>query len=382
TMAEPNNIHWTADAELVERFVLNRTEPNERKTLEAHLAVCENCRRVVQSEQEFAAGVRRFGRDELKARLKQRIGETKSRQLSWAQVISVAAAIVVLVTIGIYNRWFFQKPDLITTTEQISREPEKIVAAPQEEKKENQPKPAESKDEMVERKQASVPQSRGGGVTALTDAEKTKKSAQEELRINAEHDQTGRVVTPQSSGAAGGAGKESVLGIKADNAIALQRVNVPEMWVEGVMLPDRREQFAAPNAAPVFGAKALKLEERQTRDSRLKMQSNWQVVARGENSQAITLNQMLASSVQVFQRRIQKQANVGSIRTRLNQTPGGLEMTLYLDTLFGDSVFQKARVEPVNEDSLIINIGSQRIGYSIPGGWGNQTMQNKMKQKQ
>ncbi|MBI3788218.1 MAG: zf-HC2 domain-containing protein, partial [Ignavibacteriales bacterium] len=79
---------------MVERFVLNRIEPNERKTLEAHLAVCGACRLAIRSEQEFVAGVRRFGRDELKARLKQRIGETKSRQLSWAQVISVAAAIV------------------------------------------------------------------------------------------------------------------------------------------------------------------------------------------------------------------------------------------------------------------------------------------------
>lgn len=376
-MAESNNIHWTSDNELLERFVLGRMEAEERKTLGAHLAVCENCRLVVQSEQEIVAGVRRFGRDELKARLKQRVGEGKSRQISWTQVISAAAAIVVLVTIGMYNKWFFQKSELTTTTEQISREPEKIAAAPQEAKKENQPAPTVSKDEEFERKQPSVAQGGGRGATTLADTEKTKKVTEEESRINAELDQTGRGVTSQLSAVTQGTGKESVLTLKADNAAALQRTSKPETWIEGVMLPDRREKFAAPSAVQIPSKKGLVLEDRKTGTQQMK-QSNRQVIARGENSQAITLNQMPASSIQAFP----KQMNVRSIQTRINQTPGGLEMTLYLDTLFDDSVFQNARVEPVNEDSLIVNIGSQRIGYSIPGGWGSQTMQNKAKQKQ
>lgn len=380
-MAESNNIHWTTDAELLERFVLNRIEPTERKTLEAHLAVCENCQLAVQSEQEIVAGVRRFGRDELKARLKQRVGETKSPQISWKQIVSAAAAIVVLVTIGIYNKWFFPKPELTTTTEQINREPEKISAAPQEAKKENQPAPAVSKDEGFERKQPSVAQGGGRGATTLADTEKTKKAAEEESRINAELDQTGRGVTSQLSAVTQGAGKESVLTLKADNAAALQRTSKPGKWIEGVVLPDRREKFAAPSAVQIPSKKGLVLEDRKTGAQQMK-QSNRQVIARGENSQAIILNQMPASSIQAPQKQMQKQATARSIQTRINQIPGGLEMTLYLDTLFDDSVFQNARVEPVNEDSLIVNIGSQRIGYSIPGGWGSQTRQNKTKQKQ
>jgi len=61
-----------------------------------------------------------------------------------------------------------------------------------------------------------------------------------------------------------------------------------------------------------------------------------------------------------------------TIETLVEKNPQGLSLTLFRDTLFLDSQIQHASIEPVTEDSLIVNVANERIAYRIPGGWSAQ----------
>ena len=47
-------------------------------------------------------------------------------------------------------------------------------------------------------------------------------------------------------------------------------------------------------------------------------------------------------------------------------------MTLYLDSLIDARDVQQANVETVSGDSLVVNMGNQRIGYKLPTGSNTQ----------
>ena len=55
------------------------------------------------------------------------------------------------------------------------------------------------------------------------------------------------------------------------------------------------------------------------------------------------------------------------IQTLFEQRPGETVLTLYLDSLRNPTELRNARVEQVSRDSIILNIGNQRIGYRLPG---------------
>ena len=46
-----------------------------------------------------------------------------------------------------------------------------------------------------------------------------------------------------------------------------------------------------------------------------------------------------------------------------------MHVIVYLDTLVTEQELQSARIVPIGEDSIILNIGSRQIGYKMPPGW-------------
>ena len=59
------------------------------------------------------------------------------------------------------------------------------------------------------------------------------------------------------------------------------------------------------------------------------------------------------------------------LETLVERSSQGLNLTLYRNTLVQPAEFSRAGVEVVGRDSLIVEIGKERIAYKIPGGWGN-----------
>jgi hypothetical protein len=88
-------------------------------------------------------------------------------------------------------------------------------------------------------------------------------------------------------------------------------------------------------------------------------------------SQTITLSQRPSSALP--ESRVSKSGGevAHSVQTLVERTSKGLNITMYLDAPAGMSNIQRATVEPVTEDSLVVILGSERIAYRIPGGWGS-----------
>jgi len=124
--------HWTEDPVLLEQFVLGRIPAEQLVSLREHLETCNLCREAVEREKEFIGTVRAYGRDRLRLRLKERIERSPSRVVPWPHVLSAAAVILVIVGLGLYNRWW-QEPLLVQSEEQIAGGGKTVAPSPEEE---------------------------------------------------------------------------------------------------------------------------------------------------------------------------------------------------------------------------------------------------------
>jgi len=95
-MSDVNSEHWTMDSDVLESFILQRIDESETGKLAAHLKLCLDCRQRVQTEKEFIAGIRRYGRLEMKYRLQQQVQHNQNKRYDWTQAASIAAAIILM----------------------------------------------------------------------------------------------------------------------------------------------------------------------------------------------------------------------------------------------------------------------------------------------
>ncbi len=70
----------------------------------------------------------------------------------------------------------------------------------------------------------------------------------------------------------------------------------------------------------------------------------------------LPLNQMLGKQ------------NLSQVQTLLRTDASGVSMVLYSDSLFNKNELGQARLQTIREDSVILQIGNQRIGYRLPPG--------------
>ncbi|MBP1691694.1 MAG: putative zinc-finger, partial [Bacteroidetes bacterium] len=148
--------HWTKDEELLGHFVLGKLPDAQRQALERHLQSCPECRKRVDGERLLAAGVQRAGREDMKARLRERLGlgdgrreareeETQygatrsaferppasaapgrsaapvpQRRLNraWVFAAATAACVVIVAGVGILNRWWTPQEPMLATSDQ------------------------------------------------------------------------------------------------------------------------------------------------------------------------------------------------------------------------------------------------------------------------
>jgi len=95
-MEEHVIIHWAQDPDLLEEFVLLRMDAVQIERFRLHLKECSKCRELVEHEQIVAAGIKRHGRDQLRARLQQRLASDDRNPSGRQLFISLAAALVIL----------------------------------------------------------------------------------------------------------------------------------------------------------------------------------------------------------------------------------------------------------------------------------------------
>ncbi len=364
--------HWSDDTELLERFVLNRLEPAKRQELEAHLRSCETCQHAVRTEQELVAGVRRLGRDELKARLKHRLASIRSEEIpvrpvktiwTW-QIASAAAVLLLLIGIGIYNRWFtFREEKQIEEQNQVGQAEGGRTGAEKDENKSAGPAERRSAEPM--KKEPSAPmdrtvRSREGAPSPRgreRDKFADKKIAAGGNAPVAHAPEAG--VTEQ--------GEQPIL--DGGRIQSGESIGTKTLWVDGTLLKSLK--IAAAKKADQFTKSQVESASEQPHKL---------IVQQDGNTQAITLHQQRNDVLPPSRKLRQKQLEGNKVQTFVERTDEGLDMTMYLDSLLDESELRNATVHPVNQDSLVVNFNEQRIGYHIPGGWTSQgTTKTKVK---
>ncbi|RPI02778.1 MAG: hypothetical protein EHM64_13400, partial [Ignavibacteriae bacterium] len=95
-MSDVHSPHWATDPELREAFVFRRLAENEMHSFAEHLEHCVECLQRVQEETEFVAGVRRYGRMEMKHRLMEQVRRIPAKRYDWTSITSIAAAVLIM----------------------------------------------------------------------------------------------------------------------------------------------------------------------------------------------------------------------------------------------------------------------------------------------
>ncbi len=363
-MNNPPSIHWSDDTELLERFVLNRLEPAKRQELEAHLRACETCQRAVRAEQELVAGVRRLGRDELKARLKHRLAATLSVEIpvrrvrtiwTW-QIASAAAVLLLLIGIGIYNRWFtFREEKQIEEQNQVGQAEGGRSEAEKDENK--LAGPAEKSSAETTKKEPSAPMDRT--FRPREGAPRPQERKRDAFADKKTADQSHVPVAHEPEAVVAEQGEQRNL--EGERIQSGKSIGMNTLWVEGTFL--KSPKMAAAKRSDQF---------MKSRSETAAKQRHTLLVQQDGNTQTITLHQQRNDVLPPSRRLRQQQLEGNKVQTFVERTDEGLDMTMYLDSLLDESVLGNATVYPVNQDSLVVNFNEQRIGYRIPGGWAGQ----------
>lgn len=350
TTMQKQDSHWTSDHDLVERYVLYRIDSAERSRLADHLRICEECAHVIRNEEILVAGIQAHGRAALKGRLKERVAAGRGREFSWYQLAGAAAAIVVLITVGVHNRWFM--------TDGVQRSPETLDTM---EEKQSLPlkeqDDAEKRDERIslDQKEEEARHQSEGALAGVPD--QSKSVPQRQIQYESTPAQVAESVSPR-----GPVERYSLSARPVPPTVMMLQKN-PEVWLEGRMLEgearplqalerkDRAEEESKNKAAEMSAARRSK--ERARMEEEIGQQEGLQLVQRPLAD--------LPPSQQTRQRK-----DPESVPALLERSDSLAQLTLFLDPLHPETDLDRAAIEQVTRDSIVIDVGAQRIGFKIP----------------
>lgn len=341
--------HWTHDAELIERFVLQKMNPEERNEMEDHLRICEVCKRAVRNEQLLVAGIRRSGREQFKSALAAKLASipTAEKKTPWPKILSAAAVIVVLLTVGIYNRWFetTKETAFTPTAEQLKQSDE--TAAGEFRKDESLPAFSE--------RDANVPYSSAQPATKSSTAEDIRRVAASprsavpspSMATKKDESPTDERLPVAAAEAAGAAATEAEM-----------RASAETFWIEGTVLE-------SDNAVPRGEAAR---EEKKVEFSKGRADSP---VGATAIANTIVLHQQTILTLPAEQQRVRQPTTSAiaagkRVMTKLERVGAQTQMTFYFDSLVDEREWANATIETPRRDSLIVNLPHQRIGYRLP----------------
>lgn len=327
--------HWTDDADLLERFVLNKVGEPERSALGDHLSRCERCRQAVRQERELAAGVRLLGREKLLQRLRERLRASEPNLVRRYQIVSLAAA-VTLMAIGfsVLSLYYgsFDWPTKFSSKEYVvnQRVPDssKELAEGVPQRKPAAETGAESAPSAVSREELAARSVSGPGVRSETAA-------------GGAHAVEGESRPPTTEGA---------------------------FWLLGTITVIHE---SSKETADLAAEEKRESARRRAITQREAGQVNRFTIRKGHLTQTIILSQRPTTALPESRLPKMRERTEHSVETLIERQPDGLSITMYLDRVAAGADVSSARVEAVTEDSLILTVGNERIAYRIPGGWGS-----------
>lgn len=339
--------HFGTDEEILSAYVLGRLPGAEREKVDRHAASCASCAASLRREMIVAAGVRRLGREMLRADLRKRIAERDSPG-HWARITGAAAALCIVAGMGAYYILFNRG---------VSPAAGNALSPPA----------GETKGEIAQRQQSSARDGlarTGAGdkavqapaavpSPALTHAEAKQKVDAGTLQMN-------RYNALKEETSAGGAARGEPL------AGAAQAPE--EFWSEGIV--ERENETPAPAA--------VKKSAADESAKSLLFKSDVQAGAQRKDAPAAAREEYLVRQKAASALPYDRGGSAGNrtgIPTRVEQKGEQTTLTMYLDSLVDENEVKRARVEAIGDDSVVVTIGGKKILYRIPRGPGTQAQQ-------
>ena len=352
-MADIQKKYWTDDPDLVEKYVLGKLTDEERKRLDDEIAYYKPGKEKIRREMQFAAGIRRHGRDQLKSRLRLKLRREQSQQIFRYQMIGLAAAVVVIaIGVGVYQVWFSE----IAAPKKFNNQE---IVLKQTDSTNNESKPGEesvageSKDEgKLQKRSMLKPTSQREAIVSSQGAsvKKDVATAPSKQGFAKTEDQVSEI-------------EESSEPVKPKRSIPTQSI-----WLIGkvVMIEDQK-----PTALSDTQHHALMSEQsEEKRDHTSEQRSKRITIKRGETEGQIMLQQR---SFRELPRSRQTQIGKKNVaETLVQQSDEGLSLTIYSDAISAAEI-KNATIEIAGSDSIIVETGSQRIYYKLPASFQQQT---------
>ena len=360
-MTDFQNTHWTTDEHLLAQYVLGQLDPGQTAELEKHLHDCAQCRDAVASERQLVAGVRRAGRDALKQHLARRIGQKRSGT-NWYQVAGVAAAFLLLLTVGIYNKWFFSGETKLADSHLRSDS-----IAPQAGATPQQPAPERRSPQKLQLADVSKPSAadRGhaesGGGARNAELDKKMGDARGEKR------DAMNMPAPDKSG--------NKL-FKKDQMMAAA-AEAEGIWVEGTVVSEEANVRAAGTAMDKTSADVRENAPKGKKEPTALMSFSARSRTLAAEGSPVIVTQLPVADLPRGQ--MQKIQKISQVQTLFRSDANGLSIHLYSDSLFSRTDLGQARLQTISEDSIVLQVGNQRIGYRLPAVLGEQ-MAKQLKQ--
>jgi hypothetical protein len=352
-MAKTDDRHFSADPEILEEYVLDRLDPSMRRHVEDHLRTCKQCRRAVDEERLLAAGVRRFGRNELRRRLAGRRESAVGRRVRWHQVLAAAAVLVALAGVSVYEKWFTgTELDRVQPPRELS-----LRVEPGSHRDEDRAKTRVQEDKAMTLREAPRP-SPGPSGTVPASRSESATGRKEEILLG-KQEQTAPLALSMND-------DNRVKSKDAQYAYHASTVDREEagapVWAEGVILPLHTTAQPSDERTSGFAQKKIAAAGKE-REGQPPAAEEKPTGSRFAVSQQ--LSSALPPSRQVMQRNLQ----AGTIQTLIDQRADSVHMTLFLDSLIDHRDLENVTVRIVTPDSLIVNIANRRVGYRLPAGW-------------
>lgn len=378
-MSDTNKTYWTDDDELVEKYVLGQLSDEERLRLDAEIADCEPCKRKLRHELEMAAGIRRYGRDSLKAKLHSKLQKKYAGQIQQFHFVGLAAAVIIIALgIGVYQIWFSDlvSPKTFGSKKIVLVQPEQSQATVRGDDTQKSGEEI-NKDAEKDKSNESVAASTGNvGKETRTKAASTTAKKKKDKSASA-------VALADESAAV-----EKLPGVSAEKAAAVSSTELKKVeskpsriykeqtvWLLGKVeiVSDGAAQHAAKAASQKTPPEQFLAREEtvQRKLSRQQLsQSRIITVKRsGEEKQIVLQQRSFRELPPKRQTQLGKESHV---ETLLEQSKtGSLNLTIFSDS-FSEDDLENATVETVNDDSLIISTANQRIYYRLPEGLSTQ----------
>jgi hypothetical protein len=385
--------HWTSDEDKLEAFVLHRLDKKEMSLLTLHGETCDECRKRIQEEREILSGINRFGRKEMKRRMKLRLRRDQRKQFEWIHIASLAAAVVIMVG-GVFTvRWFMDVQVDKTKVQEIILSEHK-VQEPGEHSLWIIGKVIELKDNFgyskksMENKQDRLVAARDRQISGPISEEHTKSTSQVLSKGEIQRGLSDQNISESLQDKPLEAGKMAAPApvakqiIIAKKDIKTQDTARHDQLLASETATSQEQQITLKTDKEKIEAKigTSSQASNQAEPANANVKSSYHADGKIEQRDDVRTRQK-SSPVPRKKRPAQNiivrrgdmkdlpaslmTNDVSAIHTRLERTPQGILLTFYSNAIQDTTATD---IETIAPDSIIVSFHSKQIVYCIPGG--------------